>query len=79
MEMLELMERLKREIEFGGELESLPCPFCGKPRSQRSDYVRCSPCGVNWLDGENIDKNPTIERKQKFMASITAAPKATAS
>lgn len=28
------------------------CPFCGTPRVRRSDYIRCNPCGVNWLDEE---------------------------
>ncbi len=62
-EMGELMEKLKREIEVGGELKDLPCPFCNKPRSQRSDYVRCSPCGLNWLDGEDLQKNPLLSRE----------------
>ena len=28
------------------------CPFCHLPRQERSDYLRCNPCGVNWLDEE---------------------------
>lgn len=51
-EMMELMEKLRREAKEGGELVDLPCPFCQMPRSQRSDYIRCQPCGVNWLAGE---------------------------
>lgn len=51
-EISEWMAELKREAREGGTLTDLPCPFCGKPRSQRSDYIRCQPCGVNWLDEE---------------------------
>ena len=67
-EVLELMEKLKREIEVGGELKSLPCPKCGLPRSQRSDYVRCSPCGLNWLQGEDMSKSPLLSR-EPFLSS----------
>ena len=36
-----------------GEVGTLsPCPFCRTPRVQRSDYIRCNPCGINWLDEE---------------------------
>ena len=68
-EMLELMEKLKREIAEGGELKDLPCPFCQKPRSQRSDYVRCSPCGINWLQSEMglpnyLNRNPSACRSE---------------
>lgn len=50
--MLELIEKLKKESVEGGELENLPCPFCKRPRSQRSTYVRCTPCATNWLQEE---------------------------
>jgi len=46
-----------------------PCPLCGRPRVERSDYIRCNPCGVNWLNGENLDKNPKIERYDKMVES----------
>ena len=39
-----------------------PCPFCQRPRVQRSDYVRCNPCGLNWLHGENLSLNPHLSR-----------------
>jgi hypothetical protein len=61
--MRELIEKLKREALEGGELKDLPCPLCGKPRSQRSDYVRCQPCGKNWLDGEDLTKDPRLSRE----------------
>lgn len=62
-EMMELMEKLRKEIREGGELKDLPCPMCQKPRSQRSDYLRCSPCGVNWLQGEDITRHPLVSRE----------------
>jgi hypothetical protein len=39
-----------------------PCPFCLKPRVQRSDYVRCNPCGTNWLRGEDLIRDPRLSR-----------------
>lgn len=41
--------RLERMNEVGTEPL---CPFCQKPRVSRSDYVRCNPCAVNWLNEE---------------------------
>ncbi len=58
--------RQERLAEVGTEPE---CPFCHKPRVKRSDYIRCNPCGTNWLDGEDIFRNPKSERWEKFMAS----------
>lgn len=65
-------ERQLRLNEVGNQA---PCPFCQKARVRRSDYIRCVKCGVNWLDGEDISKDPRIERKAKFMQSI--APRQT--
>jgi len=46
-----------------GEVGTMaPCPWCGRRRVQRSDYVRCIPCGVNWLNGEDMSKDPRAER-----------------
>lgn len=58
-----------------------PCPFCQRPRVLRSDYIRCNLCGVNWLNGEDLSKDPRIQRKREWMATMaTAYPKtATAS
>lgn len=49
-----------------------PCPFCQRFRVQRSDYVRCCLCGVNWLDGEDLDHDPRIERWDKLLAGMKA-------
>lgn len=40
-----------------------PCPFCQRARVQRSDYVRCNPCGLNWLEGENLALSPHLSRE----------------
>jgi uncharacterized Zn finger protein (UPF0148 family) len=42
-----IKDRLKAEIEHGGSLK-VPCPMCGLPLCERSDYVRCQKCGKNW-------------------------------
>lgn len=56
--------RQERLIEVGN---LPPCPLCGVPRVQRSDYVRCNPCGVNWLNGEDLDKDPKIARYRQMV------------
>jgi ribosomal protein L37AE/L43A len=43
------LDRRERLNEVGREP---PCPFCKRPRVSRSDYIRCNPCGVNWLNEE---------------------------
>jgi len=76
MAMLELMEQLKREAIEGGELLNLPCPLCGKPRSQRSDYIRCTPCAANWMEGEDLSKDPRLSRKSGALNLVTRSLKA---
>ena len=51
-----------------------PCPFCGQRRVRRSDYIRCRPCSVNWIDGEDIDRDPRIERNEKMLAERSTKP-----
>ena len=58
---------LRREIEKGGKLA--PCPKCGVPRVERSNYVRCCRCALNWMEGENLDRDPRIERYEKMKAA----------
>lgn len=61
MEAIEERELARRErLSEVGILP--PCPFCQKPRVQRSDYIRCNPCGINWLSGEDISKDPRASR-----------------
>ena len=66
---------LREEIRNGGDQSA--CPFCGIPRVQRSDYVRCCGCAINWSPGEDLEKNPKIERFQKMVASQPKTAKAT--
>lgn len=48
--------QVRREQTIGGGLS--PCPSCGVPRCQRSDYIRCSKCGVNWIEGADLTRMP---------------------
>jgi hypothetical protein len=57
-------ERMK-EIEDGGELAELPCPYCNLPRCDRSDYIRCSKCGLNWPKGYDYGVHPSVSWKAK--------------
>ena len=46
-----------------------PCPFCQRARVQRSDYLRCCRCGINWLDSEMhfrgyLNRNPAAGRSE---------------
>lgn len=67
--------QIELEISAGGELSHLICPFCGLPRCQRSDYVRCSKCGVNWLDGEDLSRDPKIDRYKAMAESLRSTAK----
>jgi len=58
--LMELRNQIYRAWEDGGDLPA--CPLCGLGRVQRTNYIRCLKCGVNWLDGEGWSKNPSIER-----------------
>lgn len=42
-----------------------PCPFCLKPRVTRSDYIRCMRCGLNWSEGQSIDRHPLATQPTK--------------
>jgi hypothetical protein len=39
-----------------------PFPSCGRARVKRSDYTRCNPCGLNWLKGEDLTRDPRLTR-----------------
>lgn len=58
--------RQERLNEVGTEP---PCPFCGKPRVNRSDYIRCIRCGINWLNEEMhlpdyLSRDPRVVRRE---------------
>ncbi len=66
-------EARKQRLEEPGNLA--PCPFCGRPRVQRSTYVRCNPCGVNWLDEEMhlpnyLNRLPSAARSEAMRARM---------
>jgi ribosomal protein L37AE/L43A len=57
--------RQERLNEVGSEP---PCPFCQRQRVSRSDYIRCNPCGVNWLNEEMhlpnyLSADPRVARR----------------
>lgn len=81
MTVLEIMEMLARENNQGGDLIDLPCPFCQRPRSQRSDYIRCQPCGVNWLQEEMhlpnyLSRDPRLSREEAARMARPIKPSA---
>jgi predicted RNA-binding Zn-ribbon protein involved in translation (DUF1610 family) len=78
------MEELSKSLSEARRLTAMEkgtesaCPFCGVARVRRSDYIRCNPCGTNWLDTERhlpnyLNKNPAVVRNNARMASL--APK----
>jgi hypothetical protein len=55
------------------------CPFCGNPRVRRNDYIRCNPCGTNWLDEEMhlpnyLHSDPRIARRVLALTDTKAKP-----
>src|ERR1700687_5287938 len=60
------LEEFRRTLAM--EVGTAPdCPFCQRPRVRRGDYIRCNPCGVNWLDQEMhlpsyLNRNPAAAR-----------------
>lgn len=68
-EIVASKSKMMKEAKKGGELTGLPCPMCGRPRSQRSDYIRCTPCAANWLEGEDLSKHPHLSR-EPYLSSV---------
>lgn len=64
--------RRERLAEVGTEPT---CPFCQRPRVRRSDYIRCNREGINWLDGEDLTKDPRLSR-MRITALYRLAPNA---
>lgn len=56
-------EAIKRATMEPGTLQ--PCPMCGTPLCQRSVYVRCNPCGLNWENGSDLTKHPRHSQKKE--------------
>jgi hypothetical protein len=55
-DVIDTKARVAKEIAAGGTLE--PCPYCKLPRCERSSYIRCSRCGINWSLGTDLSKHP---------------------
>ena len=58
--------RAERLAEQGNEP---PCPFCHLPRVKRETYIRCNPCGTNWLNEESklpnyLNRDPGAARSE---------------
>lgn len=58
-----------------------PCPFCKRPRVSRSNYIRCNPCGTNWLDEEMhlpnyLNRNPAAARSEAARMARETKPTA---
>lgn len=58
-----------RKAMLGEKGTEPPCPFCGTPRVARSDYIRCGPCAVNWLNEEMslpgyLERDPRVVRQE---------------
>jgi uncharacterized Zn finger protein (UPF0148 family) len=64
----EWRDLVRQELKSGGT-ES-PCPFCKLPRARRSDYIRCAACGVNWMDGEALDRDPRAARLRTLLDGV---------
>jgi uncharacterized Zn finger protein (UPF0148 family) len=67
-ELTAVKDKIRAEIAVGGELKDLPCPYCGLPRCQRSDYIRCSKCGLNWdmgLEAADYERHPAMAGKPR--------------
>jgi hypothetical protein len=74
--MYEHQEAMREEARAEPGTEP-PCPWCGRPRVLRSNYVRCLPCGVNWLAEEmhlpdylNMDPRTARTRAVRMASSI---------
>jgi hypothetical protein len=83
METSELMSQT-REQRLNEQGSEPPCPFCQRSRVSRSNYIRCNPCGVNWLDEElslpdYLSRDPRVCRREAALTASGTKPTATQS
>lgn len=64
--LLEVRDQAKLETLGGGTLG--PCPFCGVARHQRTCYVRCNVCSLNWEAGSDLSVHPRVSQVAKVLA-----------
>ena len=70
-----------RQDRLNEQGTELPCPFCHRARVSRSDYIRCNPCGINWLDSEMhllnyLDLDPRVARRRAALMESGIRPTA---
>jgi hypothetical protein len=58
-----------------------PCPWCGRPRVLRSDYIRCNGCATNWLAEEMhlpdyLNLDPRVARARSARMGSSTRPTA---
>lgn len=57
------------------------CPFCQKPRVERTSYIRCNQCGINWLNEEMhlpnyLERDPRVARREAALMERGIKPTA---
>jgi uncharacterized Zn finger protein (UPF0148 family) len=67
-------EQRLAEYRKGGD--QMPCPFCNVPRFQRSDYIRCCVCGINWSPNDNLSLDPRLSQPNYKPSGIVRKPAA---
>lgn len=62
--MTNMLGDVAKAIKLGamGPGDLSPCPICKVARHQRSVYIRCNRCALNWEAGEDISKHPRASR-----------------
>ena len=65
--------------KVGGSGVDAPMPVLRKAKGPAKRLHPVPDVRVNWLDGENLDKNPNVERHTKLIASLSRATSTTAS
>ena len=73
-----LAARQARINEVGTEPD---CPFCHQPRVSRTTYIRCNPCGINWLAEEMhlpnyLRLDPRVARQRAALTGDSTRPTA---
>lgn len=75
--MTEAQQNESRQFRLSEVGTEPQCPFCQNPRVERTSYIRCNPCGVNWLNEEMhlpdyLARDPRVVlREAALMASGT--------
>lgn len=84
MEMVGMTEAQQveaRQFRLSEQGTEPDCPFCGNPRVERTSYIRCNPCGVNWLNEEMhlpnyLSRDPRVARREAALMASGTKPTA---